>query len=240
VKASILAILALILVASFLLTQQTATRPSATLPNSKSLASVPGRIGKLNSFPATIAVSPDGRYAAMLHTGYGTQEDRGRQSISVVNLETGQVSDFPEDRLAEDAHQSFYVGIAFSGDGQRLYASLGSITDPTGQRSGNTGNAIAVYGFRAGNVTAERLIKIPPSQLEKNKWVAKGVFKTPKGTAIPYPAGLALLPVTGYVKLISQITCPMTSSFWMFQPGRFSSALTSVRTPWSPPPTHTG
>jgi DNA-binding beta-propeller fold protein YncE len=202
VKASILAVLALILVASFLLTQQTATRPSTTLPNSKSLVSVPGRVGKLNSFPATIAVSPDGRYAAMLHAGYGTQEDHGRQSISVVNLETGQISDFPEDRLAEDAHQSFYVGIVFSRDGQRLYASLGSITDPTGEKSGNTGNAIAVYRFRGGKVTAQRLIKIPPSQLEKSKWVAKGVFKTPKGTAIPYPAGLALMPGTGEEKLL--------------------------------------
>jgi len=95
-----IAVLALILVAGFLLSQQPAPRSGMTLPTSKTLTPGPGRLGRLNSFPATIAVSPDGRYAAMLHAGYGTQEDRGHQSISVVNLETSQVADFPEKTLA--------------------------------------------------------------------------------------------------------------------------------------------
>ncbi len=200
-KLPIMAVVALILVAGVLVSQQPATRSGLTLPTSKLLAPGPGRLGRLNSFPATIAVSPDGRYAAMLHAGYGTQEDRGHQSISVVNLETSQVADFPEKRLPEDAHQSYYVGLAFSADGQHLYASLGSITDPTGEKPGNTGNAIAVYGFRDGKVNPERSIKIPPSPLASNKWVAKGVFKT-SGTATPYPAGLALVPGPGAERLL--------------------------------------
>ena len=200
-KLPIMAVVALILVAGVLVSQQPATRSGLTLPTSKLLAPGPGRLGRLNSFPATIAVSPDGRYAAMLHAGYGTQEDRGHQSISVVNLETSQVADFPEKRLPEDAHQSYYVGLAFSADGQHLYASLGSITDPTGEKPGNTGNAIAVYGFRDGRVNPERSIKIPPSPLASNKWVAKGVFKT-SGTATPYPAGLALIPGPGAERLL--------------------------------------
>jgi DNA-binding beta-propeller fold protein YncE len=201
-KFSIAAFVALIFVAGVLVSQPPATRSGLTLPTSKNLAPVPGRLGRLNSFPATIALSPDGHYAALLHMGYGTQEDRGRQSISVVNLETGQVADFPEARLPEDAHQSYYVGLAFSGDGRHLYASLGSITDPTGEKSGDTGNAIAVYGFRDGKLNSERLIKIRPSQLARHKWVAKGIFKTPEGTATPYPAGLAVLPGTNGERLL--------------------------------------
>jgi DNA-binding beta-propeller fold protein YncE len=201
-KRPIIAVLVLILVGSFLLSQQTAKRLGITLPSSKSLGTVPGRIGKVNGLPSTIALSPDGRYAALLHAGYGTQEDLGRQSISVVNLETSQIVDFPEDRLREDAHQSYYVGLTFSADGQHLYASLGSITDPTGKKAGNTGNAIAVYGFRGGKLTPEQLIKIPLSQLPHDKWVAKGVFKSPPGTVTPYPAGLALVPGSGSEKLL--------------------------------------
>ena len=68
----------------------------------------------------------------MVHAGYGTQDSRGRQSISIANLSSGQVKDFPDDRLAEESHQSYFVGLAFSVDGKHLYASLGSITDPTG------------------------------------------------------------------------------------------------------------
>jgi hypothetical protein len=185
-KLFIITALALLLVASLLLSQPVA-RSGMTLPTSKSLGSVPGRLGRLNSFPATIAVSPDGRYAAMLHDGYGTQEDRGRQSISVVDLETSQVADFPEERLPEDAHQSYYVGLTFSGDGRRLYASVGSISDPTGEKAADTGNAIAVYGFRDRKVTAERLIKLPPSRLASHKWVAKGVLKPLRAPPYPIP-----------------------------------------------------
>ena len=44
------------------------------LPTSKSLTlPVPGYLARTNSFPATIALSPDGRYAALLNQGYGTR-----------------------------------------------------------------------------------------------------------------------------------------------------------------------
>jgi DNA-binding beta-propeller fold protein YncE len=164
------------------------------LPTSKILRAVPGRVGSLNSLPATIAVSPDGRFAAMLHAGYGTQQTRGCQSISVFDFRDGKIADFPDNRLCEDAHQSYFLGLAFSADGEHLYASLDSITDPTGNQAGDTGNAVAVYGFQSGKVTRERLIKIAPQALAAGKWVARGVFKTTKGTAVPYPAGLAVVP----------------------------------------------
>lgn len=164
------------------------------LPSSKRLTvPSPGRIGALNSFPAIIALSPDGHYAAFLNDGYGTQANRGFQSIAVLDLQNNQLAEFPDERLPEDAHQSYYLGLAFSSDGNHLYASMGSITDPNGEKPRGTGNGIAVYTFQQGKVTPERFIKIAPQQLPVGKKVAFGLRTTPNGTAIPYPAGLAVL-----------------------------------------------
>jgi DNA-binding beta-propeller fold protein YncE len=164
------------------------------LPTSKSLTlPVPGYLAHSNSFPATIALSPDGRYAALLNQGYGTQETGARQSIAILDLSNHQLRDFPDDRLLQDAPQSYFIGLAFSSDGKRLYASMGSITDPTAEKPKSTGNGIAIYKLSAGQVTPERFIKIPPQQVAVGKEVAFGVRTTPAGTAPPYPAGLALL-----------------------------------------------
>jgi len=168
------------------------------LPSSKRLSTPsPGQLGSLNSFPITIALSPDRRYAALLNDGYGTQEARGHQSISILDLTTNQVSDFPESRLPEDAHQSYFVGLAFSSDGAHIYASMGSITDPEGTKPGGTGNGIAVYSFRDGKVAPERFIKLAPQKLAKGRKVASGLRHSGAGTAIPYPAGMAVVSGEG-------------------------------------------
>jgi DNA-binding beta-propeller fold protein YncE len=177
-----------------LLCQQKIQSTGTALPTGKSLAAGDGRVGKLNSFPATIVLTPDRRYAAMLHAGYGTQQTRDCQSISVFAFRTGKIADFPDDRLCEDARQSYFLGLVFSADGNHLYASLGSITDATGEKPGDTGNAIAVYAFQGGTLTRERLIKIAPQPLASGKWVAHALFKTGKGNAIPYPGGMAVVP----------------------------------------------
>ncbi len=192
--AAIVTLITLGIGAPLLRAQEANKQGGIPLPTGKVLQPVPGRVGRLNSFPATIAVSPDGQFAAMLHAGYGTQQTRGCQSISVFDFKKGRIADFPDDRLCEDAHQSYFLGLAFSRDGRHLYASLGSITDFSGERPGDTGNAIAVYGFSAGKLTRERLIKIASQKLAAGKWVARALFKTPKGTAIPYPSGLAVVP----------------------------------------------
>jgi DNA-binding beta-propeller fold protein YncE len=166
------------------------------LPTSKSLTlPAPGYLGRTNSFPATIAVSPDGRYAALLNQGYGTQESGGRQSIGILDLSNNQLHDFPDDRLSDEysTQQSYFIGLAFSSDGKHLYASMGSITDPTGEKPKDTGNGIVVYKFADGQVIPERFIKIPPQKLPEGKEVAFELRKTPEGTAIPYPAGFAVL-----------------------------------------------
>ena len=191
-------VIALVLPALLLatLSAQDATQPrQIPLPSSKVLnVPSPGRIGSTNSFPATIAISPNGRYAALLNNGYGTQQSQAQQSIAILSLQSNQLTDFPDARLSESAHQSYFLGLAFSSDGTRLYASIGSLTDPTGAKPNNTGNGVAVYRFENGKVSPERFIKILPQKIAGGKKVSFGVRQTAAGTAIPYPAGLAIIP----------------------------------------------
>jgi DNA-binding beta-propeller fold protein YncE len=173
---------------------RTSTSFSISLPTSKILITPsPGRIASTNGFPTTIAISPDGRYAALLNDGYGTQETLATQSISVLDFKRNHLSDYPDKRFGEDVHQSYFLGLVFAADGKHLYASVGSVTDPTGQKPGDTGNGIAVYRFADGKISPERFIAIAPQPLAAGKKVAVELRKTPRGTAIPYPAGLSLI-----------------------------------------------
>ena len=112
-----------------------------------------------------MVVSPDGRYAALLNDGYGTQETLAHQSISVVDLKTNQITEFPDARLSDESHQSYFIGLGFSSDGKHLYASMGSLSDPTGENKGDTGNGIAVYSFADGKVAPEN--SIAPSGMDR-------------------------------------------------------------------------
>lgn len=147
---------------------------------------VPGFIARTNSYPATIALSPDGRYAAFLNQGYGTEESGVRQSIAMLDLSNNQVRDFPDDRLRGDektTRQSYFIGLAFSSDGKHLYASMGSATE----------NGVAVYSFSDGKVIPERFITIPAQRVSPGKTVILDSGTTPPGTAPAYPAGLVVL-----------------------------------------------
>jgi DNA-binding beta-propeller fold protein YncE len=178
-------------------------RSPVPLPTSKMLT-VPavGRVGDTNSFPATMVLNPDGRYAALLNEGYGTQETLAHQSITILDLKTNLIAEYPDARLGDEAHQSYFLGLVFASDGKHLYASMGSITDPTAEKAGDTGNGIAVYKFSEGKVTPERFIPIAPQKLATGKMVSIGLRKTPAGTAIPYPAGLALVMGGGQDRLL--------------------------------------
>jgi DNA-binding beta-propeller fold protein YncE len=177
-------------------------RPAIMLPSSKMLTvPTPGRVGSTNSFPATMALSPDGHYAALLNDGYGTQETLAHQSISVLDLKSNRIVEYPDARLSDEAHQSYFLGLAFSSDGKHLYASVGSLTDPTGVKTGDTGNGIAVYRFFEGKVAPERFLPIALQPLSTGKKVAVGL-KAPPHAAIPYPAGLAVIADAGRDKLL--------------------------------------
>ena len=183
--------------------EHSAADSSVSLPTSKKLTTPsPGRIGSTNSFPVTIAISPDGRYAALLNYGYGTQETLAEQSIAVLDLKTNQLADYPDKRFGEEAHQSYFLGMVFGSDGKHIYASVGSITDATGQKTGDTGNGIAVYSFADGKVAPEKFIAIEPQALAAGQKVSIELQKTAKGSAIPYPAGLALISVGGHDQLL--------------------------------------
>jgi DNA-binding beta-propeller fold protein YncE len=192
----------LLLVQAAIAQSPSADRPPIMLPTSKMLeAPSPGRIGSTNSFPATMVLSPDGRYAALLNDGYGTQETLAHQSISVLDLKTNQIVEYPDPRLSDTAHQSYFIGLAFSSNGQHLYASIGSLTDPAGAKPGDTGNGIAVYSFSEGKVAPERLIPVALQPLSTGKKLAVGL-KAPPHTAIPYPAGLIVISEHGRDKLL--------------------------------------
>ncbi|TAM82967.1 MAG: phosphoesterase [Acidobacteria bacterium] len=176
---------------------------SINLPSSKTLfIPAPGRPQPTNSFPTVVALSPNGRYLAILNNGYGTEESDFRQSIAILDLSTHNVMDFPDARLGQHAGQTYYLGLAFSRDGSRLYASMSSLTDPTGRKPGDTGNGIAVYTFEEGRVAPERFIKVPLAPVAQGKKAIVGSKNLPNGTAIPYPAGLTVLPGPGGEKLL--------------------------------------
>jgi DNA-binding beta-propeller fold protein YncE len=195
-------ILAFVCLAAAALAQAPSDRPQIPLPSSKMLTvPSPGKVGNTNSFPVTMLLSPDGRYAALLNDGYGTQETLAHQSISVLTLATNKIVEFPDARLSDESHQSYFIGLAFSSDGKHLYASVGSLTDPTGAKPGNTGNGIAVYSFLAGKVAPERFIPIPLQPLPIGKKLASGLTAPPE-MAISYPAGMALVSDSGHDKLL--------------------------------------
>ena len=163
------------------------------LSTSKQLAEpVPGGPQPLNSLPMTAAISPDGRYLAVVNAGYGTFESRYQQSIAVLDIQTGKVTDFPEPRSAIGLPQTLYSGLAFGTDGSHLYAVFDSLTAPEGGNTVETGNAIAVYGFHDGQVKAEQLLPVPLQLLAIGKQQNRLGVALPAGTAIPSPAGIAV------------------------------------------------
>lgn len=198
----ILALVLLHLILAALAFSQTIEQ-TIPLPTSKTLTNrSPGRIGFVNSFPATIALSPDVQYAALLNDGYGTVKSKARQSIAILNLGTSQLKDFPDSRFSTTAYQSYFVGLAFSSGGRYIYASVVSISDPTGAKHGDLGNGIAVYSFDKGKVKPKRFLPIPPQKLASGKKAASALSAVPAGTAIPYPAGLAVISRQNHHELL--------------------------------------
>ncbi len=177
-----------------------AVQGQIALPTSKQLAEpVPGEPQRLNSLPMTAAISPDGRYLAIVNAGFGTFESQYQQSIAVLDIQTGKVTDFPEPRTAIGLPQTLYSGLAFGKDGTHLYAVFDSLTAPQGNNSAlqgtnqvETGNAIAVYDFSDGELKAERLLPVPLQQLAVGKLQNRIGAALPAGMAIPSPAGIAV------------------------------------------------
>ena len=167
------------------------------LPSSKVLLEpVPGMPRPINSFPATLALHPSRRYVAVLNNGYGTEESRFRQSIAILDLETNQLQDFPDQRFLVNAHQTYFLGLGFSSDGSRLYASVASFTDPAGKNGGDLGSGVAIYRFRDGAISPQGFIRISLQRVSGGKRYNPALSILPRGKAIPYPAGLTIIPTS--------------------------------------------
>jgi len=140
-----------------------------------------------------MAVSADGRYVVTVNAGYGTYESNYDQSLAVLDTQTGALVDFPDARTgAKSAKQTLYSGLAFSRDGSRLYATMGSTSDPLGDGKDKTGNAVVVYSFAAGKIAPERLIPLPLQQLAPGRKTRLiGEAEGDKG--ITFPAAIAWL-----------------------------------------------
>jgi DNA-binding beta-propeller fold protein YncE len=187
--------LASLLVMATLTTAAQSPEPQEiSLPSSKTLhVPVRGSPQRANSLPTAIALSPDGRYLAVLNNGYGSADSNFQQSIALLDLTTSQLRDFPDARLGLNARQTYFLGLAWSGDGTELYASMASLTDPEGKKPGDTGNGIAVYRLENGLLNAERFLKLKAVGLPKGKRFTYLARNIARRRAIPYPAGLAMV-----------------------------------------------
>jgi DNA-binding beta-propeller fold protein YncE len=165
------------------------------LPTSKQLfVPAPGNPQRVNSLPATLAVSPDGRWVVSLNEGYGTFESGYAESLAVMDTQNGVVKDYPDARVGPRAEQTFFSGLAFSADGTKVYASLASSTDPVGGEEGATGNGVIVYGFVGGVLKPQSFFKLPMVKLAAGRRTDYGQeLRTYDPTkAIPYPAAIAI------------------------------------------------
>ncbi len=186
---------------------QTNGAQTIDLPTSKQLMEpVPGSPQRLNSLPMSMAISPDGRYVVTVNAGYGTYESKYQQSLAVFDVQTGKLTDFPDDRTPVRARQTLYSGLAFSHDGKHLYASIGSETDPEGKLPpfhgvADTGSGIVVYGFADGKIEPERMIHLPLEQLQPgHKTKLIGDAEGDKG--LPFPAAIAVVETGEAEKLL--------------------------------------
>src|SRR6266581_2102512 len=107
---------------------------SMLLPNQWSLRPT-GRQIELRDFPVNIAIHPNGRFVAVLHSGH---------SVHVVTI-----VDLASEKIVSHANidQSFY-GVAFSRDGGRLFCS------------GAGEEVIHSFLFQNGNLTGHEEIRL--------------------------------------------------------------------------------
>ena len=188
-----LSILILTAISAAAPSQQPAT---VNLPDGRVLTEVPGHPRPINNLPTAAALSPDNKFAVFLHSGYGSYSSGEKQSLTVLNLETNELIDFPDDRLGHDSHQTYFLGLAFSLDGSRLYASVASFTDPLGKNAGDTGNGIAVYNFENGKISAGKFLPLAPRKNVHRK------MRRMEFDDVTYPAGLSVANVNGVESIL--------------------------------------
>jgi DNA-binding beta-propeller fold protein YncE len=97
-----------------------------------------GRQVTVGDFPSNIAIHPSGRFAAVLHCGYGEHE------LVVVSTEKARV-------VARAPLNQTFHGLAFSPDGARLYCS------------GAGDEVVHDFAFHDGHLSDHREIRLRPA-----------------------------------------------------------------------------
>ena len=133
---------------------------SMLLPNQWSLRPA-GTTVELGDFPVHIELSPDGRYAAVLHCGYS------RHEIVVVDLKGLKVAS----RTGVD--EAFY-GLAFSADGTQVFCS------------GSSREVIHAFTFKGGVLSDGKELRLRPAS---QQGVPAGLALAPSGRTL-YAANL--------------------------------------------------
>jgi DNA-binding beta-propeller fold protein YncE len=179
-----------------------ANAQTINLPTSKQLVEpVPGNPQRINNLPMSMAVSPDHRYVVTVDAGYGSIASGTMQSLSVLDTQTGIVTDFPDARTPLHAAQTLYSGLAFSHDGQQLYVSMDSLSEPLGAGPDATGSGIAVYSFHQGKIAPLRMMKIPLQQLAPDHYT-KLIGQVDGDQGVPYPASIAVTGDAAHEQLL--------------------------------------
>src|SRR5712691_11051282 len=106
------------------------------LPNQWSLRPL-GKQIVLGDFPVNIAVHPEGKFAAILHSGYGQNE------ITVVEIPSGKL-------VSRTAIDEAFYGLAFSRNGKSIYCS------------GAGDELVHAFTFAEGYLFGHQTIKLRP------------------------------------------------------------------------------
>ncbi|WP_035321718.1 bifunctional YncE family protein/alkaline phosphatase family protein [Peribacillus kribbensis] len=116
-----------------------------------------GKQVNLGNFPMGGTLTPDGRYIVVSNAGAGTQ------SLQLVDTEKKVVTQ----TISYDSPEALYIGVAFSPDGKKMYASAG----------GN--NKIRVFNFTGEKLTEQAPI-LTKDQTNKEFYPA-GISISPDG-----------------------------------------------------------
>ena len=167
---------------------------SILLPNQWSLRPS-GRQVPLGDFPVNLAVHPSGKFVIALHAGDSAQE------LISVSLPTGQV-------IARAQLPETFYGVAFSPDGQRVYAS------------GAGAEVIHEFAFDSGQFGLHQEIALrDPS--------TRGV---PSGIAISADGGRLYAPnVYGQDLVVADLNLKKAINLWPLKPGMPAIDLSQTR-----------
>ena len=120
----------------------------------------------------------------------------------MLDLSNNQVHDFPDSRLALNAKQTYFLGLAWSSDGTELYASMASLTDPEGKNIGRHRQRNRCLSAAEWRTDSRTVPEASDSQAAEREAIHLHRQVAAHGQAIPYPAGIAVVKRTAGDELL--------------------------------------